>query len=97
MKTIEQPEADPYDQWKAKGFSTQTVFPGVIKLSLMGTLLVGGIIALLVLPYLFKYFDEKCTSGFYEKDKAPGSFLNIVHENICGRCETEFCAKCEKT
>lgn len=50
----------------------------------------GGCMAL-------SFFAETCAAGFYATDPVPASPLNFMHHNICGRCETQFCAACEKT
>jgi len=52
----------------------------------------GGVIAVLE-----SIFAEKCGGGFYATDPVPASPLNFMHHNICGRCETQFCADCEKS
>ena len=87
--------AEPFDQWKAQGFSTQTIYPGVKRLSMISLIFLGVTAASLALPLLVPYLEEECTPGFYEKNKVPGSLFNFMHENICGSCEAPFCASCE--
>ena len=88
---------EPFDQWKAEGFSTQTVFPAVIKTSLIATIWLGVTAATLALPLLVPYLREDCAIGFYEKDRVPGSLFNFMHENICGKCQAPFCGVCQAT